>query len=201
MMNDKNYLAGVAWPHGSPLKRTQEFSRTSNHPSLPPNYPVVVIDGHQSKPQTKPPASYPNTPDRHAPQGPPYKPDRSLLPQYPMKAVHRIPQPRTPIPNLDGTDDLPVKPVITKDLPVDYRLLLLSLADQYIEEARSLGALIAHNQAGADAARYYKLMATGMGCYEAILKKVCAPAKRPLRRGLTETRPSKQRSYLRVRKL
>lgn len=67
---------------------------------------------------------------------------------------------------------MPVKPVITKDLPVDYRLLLLSLADQYIGEARSMGSGLVRNGAGADSNRYYKLMATGMGCYESVLKKV-----------------------------
>lgn len=73
-------------------------------------------------------------------------------------------QPRTP------QTILPPKPIVTPDLPVDYRLLLLHLSEQYITEARSLSANIALHQEAEDQERYYELMAMGMRCLEAVLK-------------------------------
>lgn len=64
----------------------------------------------------------------------------------------------------------PPKQVISRELPVDYRMLLLALADQYISAARSLSIQIAYQQSGRE--QYQKLMATGLGCMEQVLKKV-----------------------------
>jgi len=64
------------------------------------------------------------------------------------------------------------KQVNSKDLPVDYRLLLLSLADQYIAGARGLGSLIAANGLSAThVEQRCKLVATGLGCLETVLKE------------------------------
>lgn len=59
-----------------------------------------------------------------------------------------------------------VTPVITADLPIDYRLLLLSLADDYIAQARLLTADIVDRERDAAPEQYYRLMATGMRCLE-----------------------------------
>jgi hypothetical protein len=63
------------------------------------------------------------------------------------------------------------KPVITPDLPVDYRLLLLQLSDQYITEARSLTGACAYDQEDADPERYFELMGAGMTCLATVLKQ------------------------------
>lgn len=55
--------------------------------------------------------------------------------------------------------------------PVDFQLLLMSLADEYITAARGMGSLAALMKRDADLQQYHKLMATGMGCLDAILRK------------------------------
>lgn len=55
------------------------------------------------------------------------------------------------------------KNVIGKDAPVDYRLLLLSLADQYILAGRS--------HSGFNSNERCKLIATALGCLETLLKE------------------------------
>lgn len=64
------------------------------------------------------------------------------------------------------------KQIMSKELPVDYRLLLLSLADQYIAGARSLGSHIAvHGLSAAHVEQRCKLVATALGCLETVLKE------------------------------
>ncbi len=53
---------------------------------------------------------------------------------------------------------------------VDYQLLLLSLAEEYIAAAHGLGSVVALTGRSKETEKYYKLMATGMGCMEAALK-------------------------------
>lgn len=54
--------------------------------------------------------------------------------------------------------------------PVDYQVLLLSLADEYLNAAHACGTAtsLANNETDIDG--YYKLVATGLGCLEAVLK-------------------------------
>jgi hypothetical protein len=61
--------------------------------------------------------------------------------------------------------------------PVDYQVLLLALADEYFTAAHSHGTTIAisNNKIGLE--EYYKLVATGLGCLEAVLK-VNLPTRR-----------------------
>lgn len=56
--------------------------------------------------------------------------------------------------------------------PVDYQVLLLSLADEYLNAAHRHGTKMALATSEADVEEYYKLVATGLGCLEAVLK-VC----------------------------
>lgn len=56
--------------------------------------------------------------------------------------------------------------------PVDYQVLLLSLADEYLNAAHSRGTTTSLATREADVEEYYKLVATGLGCLEAVLK-VC----------------------------
>lgn len=54
--------------------------------------------------------------------------------------------------------------------PVDYQVLLLSLADEYLNTAHDQGTTVALSSQEADVEEYYKLVATGLGCLEAVLK-------------------------------
>lgn len=54
--------------------------------------------------------------------------------------------------------------------PVDYQLLLLSLADEYLKTAHSQGTMVALMRKEMAMEEYYKLVATGLGCLEAVLK-------------------------------
>lgn len=57
---------------------------------------------------------------------------------------------------------------------IDYQLLLLALADEYLNAAHSQGTLIALSKNEVELEEYYKLVATGLGCLEAVLR-VCTP--------------------------
>lgn len=54
--------------------------------------------------------------------------------------------------------------------PIDYQILLLSLADEYLNAAQSSGTMVALQRREMDLEGYYKLVATGLGCLEAVLK-------------------------------
>ncbi|EEP78657.1 conserved hypothetical protein [Uncinocarpus reesii 1704] len=53
---------------------------------------------------------------------------------------------------------------------IDYQVLLLSLADEYFDAAHSQGTILAASREEGDVERYYKLVATGLCCLEAVLK-------------------------------
>ncbi|KAH7117617.1 cohesin loading factor-domain-containing protein [Dendryphion nanum] len=55
-------------------------------------------------------------------------------------------------------------------LPTDLTVLLLTAADEYINAAHSIGS-VASKGRETELQHYYKLMATGLGCMEAVLKK------------------------------
>jgi len=54
--------------------------------------------------------------------------------------------------------------------PLDYQLLLLSLAEDYFAAAHSVRSLVVSLHQDMEMCRYYKLIATGLGCLEAVLK-------------------------------
>lgn len=54
--------------------------------------------------------------------------------------------------------------------PVDYQLVLLSLADEYLKAAHHQGTMVALMRKEMAVEEYYKLVATGLGCLEAVLK-------------------------------
>ena len=54
--------------------------------------------------------------------------------------------------------------------PIDYQLLLLSLAEDYLAAAHEQGSLVALHQRKDELSQYYKLIATSLGCLETVLK-------------------------------
>lgn len=55
-------------------------------------------------------------------------------------------------------------------LPIDYQLLLLSLSDEYLAAAYGHGAMADITRREVEMEDYHKLIATGLGCLEALLK-------------------------------
>jgi hypothetical protein len=70
-------------------------------------------------------------------------------------------------PSLQGIEKAAAKPAKP---PVDYQVLLLSLADEYLNAAHRHGTKMALATRHGDLEEYYKLVATGLGCLEAVLK-------------------------------
>ncbi|KAJ5902509.1 hypothetical protein N7495_003037 [Penicillium taxi] len=62
------------------------------------------------------------------------------------------------------------KPGKSSKPPVDYQVLLLALADEYLNAAHNQGTKMALFTQQVDVEEYYKLIATGLGCLEAVLK-------------------------------
>lgn len=56
-------------------------------------------------------------------------------------------------------------------LPIDYQVLMLALAEEYISEARRNSKVIALNSSAEQAARYYQLIAQGLGCMDTVLTR------------------------------
>lgn len=81
------------------------------------------------------------------------------------KPTVKKPQPKKqPIQQTIDKVTKPTKP------PVDYQVLLLSLADEYLNAAHRHGTKTALVTSQADVEEYYKLVSTGLGCLEAVLK-------------------------------
>lgn len=53
---------------------------------------------------------------------------------------------------------------------IDYQVLLLAMADEYLNAAHSHGTTIALLRRDMELEEYYRLVATGLGCLEAVLK-------------------------------
>ena len=98
-------------------------------------------------------------------------PPRSDGQESSWKPSHATPS-HTPQPyhSFDGVADVAIKPVITSQIHVDYGVLLLVLADQYISAARKIAPLIAHNQEGVDIAKYHELVSASLRCLECCLR-------------------------------
>lgn len=77
-----------------------------------------------------------------------------------------VPPPQAPPSAVFAT----AQPLQSAEPPVDYQLLLLTLAEEYIAAARGMGPMVALFRREMEVAQYHKLMATGMGCMETVLK-------------------------------
>ncbi|KAE8388816.1 cohesin loading factor-domain-containing protein [Aspergillus alliaceus] len=53
---------------------------------------------------------------------------------------------------------------------IDYQVLLLAMADEYLNAAHSNGTMVALLRQEMEMEEYYRLVATGLGCLEAVLK-------------------------------
>ena len=104
-------------------------------------------------------------------------------PSIPQHAIHQprpvqsvqvvIPSPRQTLGTASsGASNGFVRSPVTATgpLPVDFQLLLLSLAEEYFATAHGEGPRVALCRSQSDIQVYHKLIATGLGCLEVALK-------------------------------
>ncbi|KAJ5570275.1 uncharacterized protein N7459_009705 [Penicillium hispanicum] len=147
-------------------------------PALPQSRPSPKVDKKRLAPLSTP--------------QPPSTPKKTLAPPKPTPspAIKTIPQVMIPAPSpevMNLQKQLPKKQQQNKQQQqpshqsvekankpskplVDYQVLLLSLADEYLNAAHRHGTTMALSTNQADVEQYYKLVATGLGCLEAVLK-------------------------------
>ncbi|GFF26004.1 MAU2 chromatid cohesion factor homolog [Aspergillus udagawae] len=160
-------------------------------------YPQVALPAHSvpssnsvaaappvpsPKPTPLPSSSKPATPVPSSRAAPPVP--SASKPAPPVQSKKPLPQVLVPAPSPDVQQKMqrqgskkqvqrqsaqqpvqkPTKP------PIDYQVLLLSLADEYLKAAYGHGTMVASSRREMEIEEYYKLVATGLGCLEAVLK-------------------------------
>ncbi|KAH0566416.1 hypothetical protein GP486_000199 [Trichoglossum hirsutum] len=85
--------------------------------------------------------------------------------QPPHKSAVQFPTPTTP-----ATVTPTPEPLHDEVPPLDYQLILISLAEDYFAAAHRQGSLLALSMRAAELDRYYKLIASGLACLETVLK-------------------------------
>ncbi|KAL8861396.1 MAG: hypothetical protein Q9178_002269 [Gyalolechia marmorata] len=81
------------------------------------------------------------------------------------------PQPKQNFQTIPSTNPSVPTTLASQLPPVDYQLLLLSLAEDYLAAAHGQGSLKALVDPGIDMQQYYKLVATGLSCLQVVLKR------------------------------
>lgn len=89
-----------------------------------------------------------------------------VIPRQPAETRQRIAS--TPV---AAPKPAPQAPMAPQPPPIDYQTLLLSLAEDYLAAAHAEGSLKALREREIDTRRYYKLIATGLGCLETLLNR------------------------------
>ena len=80
------------------------------------------------------------------------------------------PTPTSAIANGHVYPPAPTAPPKATHPPIDYQLLLLSLAEDYLAVAHGGGSMAALLRRDGQLDEYHKLVSTGLGCLEAVLK-------------------------------
>lgn len=168
---------------GTPFNHDGTISMQYHSTSVPtdsPSYPQSHVEPHvPSSSQRKSQHVAPNRPSfRVEVQSPHFL-------QQPKPAGLREPTPQTqlqqPRKQNVSTNKRPGSPIKVQHAQqdttgskgsIDYHVLLLALADEYLEAAHSQGTTIALLQKDGETEEYYKLIATGLGCLEAVLKVI-----------------------------
>ncbi|KAF2016752.1 hypothetical protein BU24DRAFT_423111 [Aaosphaeria arxii CBS 175.79] len=154
-------------PESKPPQRLQAHQENMPRPqqrngSLPSSNPSQ----HRSPLQNQQQGPYQRTPSSQHQSSQ----HRSSLPQTPSSQNRSHPQVVIPGKSTSVTPSS-TPTLVNESLPVDLNVLLLAAADEYIDAARALGSVTAMVQRPADLEQYQKLMATGLGCMEAVLKR------------------------------
>ncbi|KAF7162229.1 hypothetical protein CNMCM5623_007624 [Aspergillus felis] len=160
-------------------------------------YPQIALPAHSGpssnsvaaappvpspKPTPLPSSSKPATPVPPSRAAPPVP--SASKPAPPVQSKKPLPQVLVPAPSPEVQQKMqrqgPKKQVQRQNAqqpvqkptkpPIDYQVLLLSLADEYLKAAYSHGTMVALSRREMEIEEYYKLVATGLGCLEAVLK-------------------------------
>ena len=160
--NNYNYpqnAGAVPKPTGQRLEMHKENTRPSNG-CIDPRYLNQSI-GFQYYQQPTPVPSF-----QHQ-----FPPKYSV--QEPQRAIAVAVAPPSPATDIDYA--APSRPKTEQPIPhtspLDYSLLLLSMAEEYIAAAHSRGSVAVFDKGETRLREYYRLVATGLGCLEAVLTK------------------------------
>ena len=167
----------MAYPHQDPYNRQRpplhaplnapygaQFSRT--HGFKPPVSGIGQPNGnaYQANFQHDPRTPHVNGASQHRQAIPPR--------QTPQKAFPVAIPPQSP--SSSNSKVNAATPIIVQPTPaspsLDYQLLLLSLAEEYFAAAYGLGSMADIVRRETKMQEYYKLIATGLGCLEAVLR-------------------------------
>lgn len=172
-------------------KQGQAKTQTPQQTPKPNTTPKSIIQNGPRPPQASPKGPLEQV--QATPTATPKRPQPGLSP-----VMHAVPQVVSPVPSPDvkahlqtQTPNKQQKPhhvgkkksnqqaaekagksaaVKSTKPPVDYQVLLLSLADEYLNAAHARGTATTMATSETDIDEYYKLVATGLGCLEAVLK-------------------------------
>ena len=150
------------------------FQPQHQQPPPPPAISAEPAKAHLTpKIELKHPPSTPNKTISVKPQPTP-SPSVNAVPQVmipaPSPEVMKMQKQPKKQPQKRQSNQHVEKPAKPSKPPVDYQVLLLSLADEYLNAAHQHGTMTALTARQGDVEEYYKLIATGLGCLEAVLK-------------------------------
>ncbi|KAK3077933.1 hypothetical protein LTS18_008874, partial [Coniosporium uncinatum] len=154
----------------NPSDGTNMQSRTPGHVNVSAQGAPIHAPIARSSSDQKPRLQY-STPTTQM-KAPPQRrsSDNVKMQSQPLRPSH----PQVIISRPSSTASTPsrvTKPQSSSAPTVDYQQLLLALADDYISQAHALGPRLAVSQDEKMLQKYYKLLSTGIGCLDAILKK------------------------------
>jgi len=161
--------AQLQTPDAKPAHRSQSFQENPPRPQQQYNQTTPVSNQHrtplqpQSTPKNRTPSQV-HTPANQQHRSPALSQSSSQQRSHPQVVIKKP----TPQALQTPTKSKPAPPI--SNLPADLRVLLLSAADEYINAAHGMGSVATLSQRAADLQRYYKLMSTGLGCMETVLK-------------------------------
>ncbi|EHA24450.1 hypothetical protein ASPNIDRAFT_48617 [Aspergillus niger ATCC 1015] len=140
----------------SPPQFTNSPSQYAAQPAVPVAANPVPVKPAAAKPVAQtPPAPSP-------------KPVQVLIPAPTPEVQQKVQRPPSKKQAQRQTGQKPTQK--SAGTPIDYQVLLLAMADEYLNAAHSHGTLVALLRREMEMDEYYKLVATGLGCLEAVLK-------------------------------
>ncbi|KAI9780584.1 MAG: hypothetical protein M1835_004460 [Candelina submexicana] len=98
-----------------------------------------------------------------------YYPQQQQL-AYHLQPRNQAPHP-PPTPTSTAAKSAPSHLVNSAELPVDYQILLLALAEDYFDAAHGRGSLVALATRAIEVEEYNRLISFGLGCLETVLKR------------------------------
>jgi hypothetical protein len=155
--------------HYSPTLHNSHYNQWQYHQQSP-QLPAQQFY-QQPVPSPRPAPSMPPAVRSHPVVEVPNAPQHSRHYEQKPKAISR---PSTSSSSVAASTPCAKQPPSQPEAQINYQVVLLSLAEEYINAARKMSSLVALLRRPADADQYYKLLATGLGCMEVVLK-VCSP--------------------------